>query len=398
MSDALAGLRVLDLSDASGQYCGKMFSDLGAEVILIEPPDGSRVRRQPPCFEGSDGAKHSLAFAYFNAGKKSVRIDLDTAQGQQQFKELVAMSDLILEAEPPGRMAARGLDFHRLHALKPSLVMTSITPFGQSGPYAGYASDDLILLAAGGMLSLGGYHDSAPIAVAGNHAWLAAAQFAAVASMTALLSSDGAGRCMGRHIDVSVQECVVKGMENAIQFYDLEGVVRKREGGKPRWAGTGVFDCQDGQVYLMAGGIVPDRFREACVRWMMEDGVQGAEVMLQPEWASQDFQMTDAARAHFAGCFGPFARERTKQALYSEAQARRIPLCPINSPADLINSTQLLARGHFVEMMDPLIGKPVQMPGAPYHLSATPWRSRGPAPSVGEHDDLLAEFAQELTA
>ena len=88
MSDALAGLRVLDLSDASGQYCGKMFSDLGAEVILVEPPGGSPVRRQPPCFEGTDGADHSLAFAYFNAGKKGVCIDLKTREGQQRFRQL----------------------------------------------------------------------------------------------------------------------------------------------------------------------------------------------------------------------------------------------------------------------------------------------------------------------
>lgn len=399
MSDALAGLRVLDLSGASGQYCGKMFSDLGADVILVEPPGGSPVRSLPPLFRGTDGAEHSLSFAYFNAGKRSACIDLDDPDGRQRFKALVAGSDLVLESEPPGRMAARGLAYETLRVSNPALVMTSITPFGQTGPQADFASDDLISLAAGGMLYLGGYHDSAPIAAAGDQALLAAAQFAAVASMTALLSTGADGRCEGRHIDVSVQECVVKGLENAIQFYDLERVVRTRDGGRARWAGTGVFDCKDGQIYLMAGGIVPDRFREACVRWMIEGGVSEARVMLQPEWASQDFQTTQQARDVFAQCFRPFALERTREQLYREGQARRIPVCPINSPADLVDSRQLAARGHFVELVDPLVGKAVRMPGAPYLLSATPWRARGPAPRLGEHTEaLLGESNQEIAA
>jgi benzylsuccinate CoA-transferase BbsE subunit len=292
-------------------------------------------------------------------------------------------------------MVARGISYDQLKRINPAIVMTSITPFGQTGPYAEFESDDIVCLALGGMLHLGGYHDSYPIAAGGNQAYLAAAQFAAVATLLAIHSVEEAREPrQGRHIDVSVQECVVMGMENAIQFYDLEGVVRRREAGQQRWAGTGVFDCIDGQVYVMAGGIVPARFREANVHWLIDEGVEGAAQMLDPRWASQDFQTTEEARRIFHDLFAPFARQHTKEWLYHEGQSRRIPICPVNTPADLLGNRQLNARGHFVDVQHTASGKAFRMPGAPYMLSATPWKAPGPAPLLGEHSrQVLARAA-----
>src|SRR5690606_11768918 len=122
---------------------------------------------------------------------------------------------------------------------------TSITPFGQTGPYAGYRAHDLTLLALGGLLSLAGFADSAPTRVWGNQAVLAAAQFAAAGSLAAVLHAEQHGQ--GQRVDVSAQQCVVMGLENAVQFADLEGTVRKRSGGAVRFAGTGIFSCLDGE-------------------------------------------------------------------------------------------------------------------------------------------------------
>jgi benzylsuccinate CoA-transferase BbsE subunit len=393
MPEALAGLRVLDLTNATGQYCGKMFSDLGADVILVEPPGGSPARLQAPFLDDRVDPEFSLPFSYFNAGKRSMCLHLQSPEGRERLRQLIRASDVVLESAVPGEMAAMGLGYDALSILNPGLVMTSITPFGQTGPYAAYASDDIVALALGGMLHMGGYFDSPPIAAHGNQAWLAAAQFAAVATMMAVYEVKRNAGSPGRHIDVSIQECVVMGMENAIQFYDLEGIVRRREAGQQRWAGAGVFDCADGQIYLIAGGIVPEQFRQVTVRWLMEGGVEEAACMLDPQWAQEDFQMTPGAKEIFARCFGEFARNRTKAELYAEGQARRIPICPVNTPQDLMQNPQLRSREYFVPLPHAASGRSLQAPGAPYRLSETPWRGGAPAPLCGEHtDEVLREI------
>lgn len=394
---ALQGVKVIDMSGLAGQYCGKMFSDLGADVILIEPIRGSSVRCEGPFLDDKVHIEYSLPFAYFNAGKKSVCLDLDQPEGQRILRELVKRSDLLIESERPGTMAARGLDYASLASIAPQLVMTSITPFGQDGPYAHYESEDIVALALGGLLYLGGYPDSPPIAAHGNLAYLAAAQFASVASMTALLSVElAAGDRLGRHIDVSIQECVVMGLENAIQFYDLEGVVRKREAGQQRMAGTGVFPCADGEIYLMAGGIASTRFWESTVQWLVDEGVPAAAQMRDEKWANHDYLVTDEAKKSFAALFTPFARTRTKAWLYQAGQARRIPICPISRPNDILENRQFAYRGFFTTIQHPPSQRILTMPGAPYKLTATPWRSPSASPQLGEHTDaVLAELGYD---
>ena len=147
---ALAGIRVLDLSGLAGQYCGKQFADLGADVILIEPVGGSSVRREGPFLGDRAHVEFSLQFAYFNAGKRGIALDLDRPEGQHIVQQLAGDADLIIESEKPGVMERRGLSFASLVASNPKLVMTSITPFGQTGPYANYEAEDIVALARWG--------------------------------------------------------------------------------------------------------------------------------------------------------------------------------------------------------------------------------------------------------
>lgn len=392
-ASALAGLRVLDLSGASGQYAGKLFADLGAEVLLVEPPGGSPVRRDEPFLDREPGVERSLAFSYFNTGKRGVVIDLDHPEGQQVLRALAARADLLIESERPGVQAARGLGFAALAATAPRLVVTSITPFGQTGPYAHYESEDIVALALGGMLSLGGYPDTPPIAAYGNQAQLAASLFAAVASMMALWAVEGDPAARGQHIDVSMQECVAMGLENAVQFVDLEGTVRRREGGQQRQAGTGVFDCADGQVYLMAGGIANNRFWGTSTQWLLDEGVSAAEAFKAPQWSDANYLLSEEAKRLFAEVFMPFAKTRTKAQLYRATQSRRIPLCPVATPADLPANAQLQHRGYFTETLHVASGRILLAPGAPYRLSQTPWRIQRPSPRLGEH---TSEVLREL--
>jgi benzylsuccinate CoA-transferase BbsE subunit len=388
---ALDGIRVLDASGAMGQYCGKLFADLGADVILVEPIGGSATRREGPFIEDRVDLESSLAFAYMNTSKRGVTLNLDHREGQSLFHDLASRADLIIESEQPGVMAKRGLGYAKLSAKRPSLVYTSITAFGQTGPYASYGADDLIGLALGGMLYLGGYADSPPIGVYGNQAYAAASLFGAVASMAALYAAEATGG--GDHIDVSMQECMVLGLENAAQTYDLEGTIRKRYGGQQRQAAIGAYPCKDGYVFLLAGGIASNRFWIPTVQWLIDERAPGAEALGDPRWLEVKYVVSEEGKRIFASVFEPFTKARTKKELVEAAIQRRIPLAPVSTPADVLQNRQLKHRGFFVEVMNRFAGRPIQMPGAPYKLFGTPWRIARPAPALGEHNrEVFAEI------
>ena len=388
---ALAGLRVLDASGPMGNYCGKMFAELGADVILVEPLGGTPLRHEPPFIDNEPGLESSLPHAYYNSSKRGVTLDLEAASGQEIFRKLAAQADLVIETEKPGVMRARGIDYEALSAANARLVVTSITAFGQSGPYAQYDAEDLVALAMGGMLYIGGYPDTAPTRAYGNQAYMCASMYGAVSSIIAVLEAEQSGR--GQHVDVSMQECVVLGQENAVQFYDLEGTIRKRAGGEGRFAGYGMFECADGHVYMLAGGIGENKFWSRTVQWLMEENVAGAEKLQGDEWRNPEYLRTEEAKRAFRDIFVPWAKTRTKAYLFHEGQRRHVPVAAVNSPADVLQSRQLEHRGYFVELLHHLRSEPMRAPGAPYKLSETPWRIQRPAPKLGEHNtEVFTEF------
>ena len=382
-SGALDGLRVLEIGGALSNYCGKLFAELGADVVLLEPLDGSELRQEPPF---ADDHAESLQFFYRNTSKRSLAVDLDHPDGQDIVRRMVAQADLVLEDRPPGFLAARGLGAADLIGSNPRLVVTSITPFGQVGPYSGFRHSDLVLMAFGGMLWMGGYEDGPPVRAAGEQAYMAGSLFGAVASMIALTHAELQG--VGQHVDVSVQEAVAMGLENAAQYYDLEGHIRTRFGGTQREAGFGVFPCADGHVFLLAAGIGGNRFWGNMVSWILQEG-EGGEELEGDRWGDRDFMQTDEAKDTFWRIFTAFAADKTKAQLYHDSQKWRVPLGPINKPSDVVASAQLEARGYFVDVE--AFGRSVTMPGAPYRLSATPWRLSGPAPALGEHTDIVLD-------
>jgi benzylsuccinate CoA-transferase BbsE subunit len=390
MTAALAGIRVIDRSGPEGNYCGKLFAELGADVILVEPPGGTALRGEPPFAAGREGdPEASLRFLAYNTSKRSVALDLGQAAGQEILRDLASAADLLIETDPPGWAAARGIGYTGLAGHNQRLVVTSITPFGQDGPYSGYPADDLTCLAFGGLLSLGGYADGPPLQAAGQQAYAAASVFAAVASMLALLQAQASGQ--GQHVDVSVQECVVMGLETAIQAYDLEGRVRKRTGGITRRAGSGIFRCRDGYVFLMASGL-GERFWVSLLDWLDDEGAVGMEALRGDAWTQPSYLETDEAKDSFLAVFGAICQQYGKAELYRRAQKWRVPLCPVNTPGDVVSSAQLTGRQFFVEHPLPYGGTAL-MPGAPYRLSQTPWQMTRPAPRLGEH---TGEVLREL--
>lgn len=395
MMGSLAGVRVVELGGALTNYCGKLFAELGADVILVEPISGSELRFEPP-FVDDDPDRGSLQFFYRNTSKQSVAVDIDRPEGREIARRLVASADVVLEDRPPGYLAARGLAPADLLATHSSLVVTSITPFGQDGPYADFRHSDLICMALGGMLWMGGYEDGPPVRADGDQAYMAGSLFGAVASMVALTHAELQG--VGQHVDVSVQEAVAMGLENAAQYYDLERHIRTRFGGTQREAGFGVFPCADGHVFLLAAGIGGNRFWGNMVEWILQEG-EGGEVLQGEGWGERSFMQSDEAKDTFWRIFTAFTADKSKAELYHGSQKWRVPLGPVNRPSDVVASAQLKARRYFVDIE--AFGRTVAVPGAPYRLSATPWQMTGPAPALGEHTDaVLAEcgFAVDATA
>ena len=163
---ALSGRRVLELADHTGAYCGKLMADMGADVIKIEPPGGSASRNHPPFWEAGPAGSSSVGFLYLNTGKRSVCLDLDSSAGQERFRELARSADLVVEAQPPGHLDARGLGFQSLQKENPRLVLASITGFGQTGPRRHHLSSDLIATAMGGTMKVIGDPDDPPVRLA----------------------------------------------------------------------------------------------------------------------------------------------------------------------------------------------------------------------------------------
>lgn len=388
---ALGGLRVLDLSGPMGNYAGKLFADMGADVILVESPAGTALRREPPFIDDVPGTERSLTFAYQNTSKRGICLNLDSPSGRRLLLELAATADLVIETAPPGWMAMRDIGYEDLARIRQQIVVASITPFGQSGPYSEMAATDLVALATGGLLWMGGYQDAAPTQAHGDQAFKCAAMYGAVAALLAVTDAELTGQ--GQHVDVSMQESVTLALENAAQTYDLEGVIRKRPPGDQRFAGYGLFECKDGYIFLGSRGIGNSPAWSRSLQWFKDEGMEGADRLFGPEWSDLDYLKSAEAREVFGELFLRWSRKHGKTWLYGEGQKRLIPLAPVNTPADLLDNPQLQARGFFVDFVHPLLERAAKMPGAPYVLSHTPWKIRRRAPLLGEHTaEVLSEI------
>jgi benzylsuccinate CoA-transferase BbsE subunit len=385
---ALAGIRVLDLTANYAAYAGRLLADLGADVVRLEPPEGSSVRRLSPYGRGPAGECFSFAHAFLDAGKRSVTLDLGCAAGREQFARLAATCDAVIETPSPVALAAASIDYEAIRQRNPGLVLVTISPFGGSGPYAGYQATDLTLLAAGGLLSLGGYGDTEPLAVQGEQAMLASGIFGAVAVLAALYERTQTGR--GQWIDLSGQECVAFALEDAVAEWSINGRVRRRHGDGAREAGSGIYPCEDGYVSLVAGRLGTAKAFVALTTWIAASDVPGAACLLEPEWQDFKYRQSSEGVARFAEIFGAFCRTRGKQELYRDGQARQIAIAPVNTIADVMQDAQLAANAYFQPQSADATRQDITFPGAPYRLSRTPARRRGPAPKLGEHTgDIL---------
>ncbi|HLK12089.1 MAG TPA: CoA transferase [Candidatus Binatia bacterium] len=390
MAGALEGLKVLEVGDLVGAaYATKLLADLGADVVKIErPATGDQARRRGPFPGGTPHLETSGLFLYLNANKRGITLDLRRPRGQEVLARLAADADLLVHEVHPTEMAAHGLDWDRLAAANPRLVMTSIAPFGLSGPHASYRATEVVAWSAGGLAALNGdpaRPDLPPLKAFGQQAGFQAGLNAAIGSLGALFARLSTGR--GDHVEVSTQECVASILELTFAWWPYAGLVASRLGAKPIQP-LCFMECRDGWIFV------------CCVeehQWR-----RFVELMGNPEWAEMELFADRLARGRNFDALQALLQEwcatQSVHELYAAAQARRVPFAPVSTMGDLLAAPHLKARGFFVTLAHPVAGA-VTMPGAPYALSATPWALRTPAPCLGQHTaEVLAEAGLDAAA
>ena len=339
MTGFYRGLRVVEVGDDAAGYLGRLFTDLGAAVTRLEtdPPVPGRL---------STHDESTNLFLHRHKHRLSV------AHGRAPWEELQPV-DLVISSNLTSDEQA--MDLHRLTA---DAVHVRISYFGTDGPLAQWEGSDLVASATGGFLTMAGYPGRPPTRAFGDQSLRMAALHGAVGAALALFDRQRSGR--RQVVDVSVQEAVATALENAIQFYDLEDVVRERRGQGYSEAGTGVYACRDGLVYLMAGRLSTSAGWSNLVSWLREEGVPGAEELAADVWSDHDYRATLEADETFRRVFETFASGFDALELYTSCQRRKIVLCPVSSPAQLLDNEHLRARDFFIEEEDRVF------PGVPY--------------------------------
>ena len=372
---ALAGLRILDLTDLKGALCAKLFGDMGADVIKIEPPDGDAMRRIGPFLDGKPHRDRSLLFWFYNTSKRGITLDLNQKAGQELLEQLVAKTDILVESAAPGTLAQLGLGYADLKQVQPNLVFTSITPFGQTGPYKEYRSSDMVAEALGGMLWTNGFPDEPPLQGMGLQAYHSASFFAAIGTLSALWARDAIGE--GQWVDVSMQEAVAGAVEHVAPFYH-QGLGIEHRRGSLHWSRYfRVAECRDGYVMHCSLGDWT-----SLVEWVKGDE-QGHDLE-DPQWADLTYRKEHAE--HLFDMLDDWAKDYSVAELMEGAQLRRIPYAMVRPPEALVDDPQLNDRGFFSDIEHPELGRTLPYPGGPIHFTATPWRIARRPPLLGEHN------------
>jgi succinyl-CoA---D-citramalate CoA-transferase len=376
----LSGYRVLDLTASIGAMCGKLLRDLGMEVLKIEPPGGDPTRGEPPFANGQAHSEGSLRFAYLNAGKRSVTLDIDKPSGQKLLLDLVGRTDILVEDFAPGQLARLGLGYEALLERQKKLILVSISGFGQDGPYAHFKTTDIVGNAMGGLLYISGDPTMTPCNPPETQSCYYASLFAAYGVTLALWQRESRG--IGAWIDTSIQAGMA--LHEHVAFnYSAEGRVMKRAGSQHQHnAPANLFQCKNGWISLF---VTQNHWPILLKVWDDHD-----PALDDPKWINSNLrrQHADYINAQVTSFTSRFLKEDLAEMM----QKHGIPGLPVNSPSDFMKDPHIQARGFFAEVTHPVLGTFAQ-PGSPFMVDG----KRGapaPAPLLGQHNQEV--FGGEL--
>ena len=396
----LSPYRVLDLSDERGLLAGQILADLGADVILVEPPGGSPARGIAPFAGDQPGADRSLFWWAYARNRRGVTCDIDTPAGQELIRRLAATADFVIESDTPGTMAARGLGYDDLRAINDQLIYVSISAFGQDGPKAAYEATDLTLMAAGGPLILAGDAGQEPVRVSVPQAWHHAAGEAASAALVALHARRAIGR--GQQVDISAQQSVAAATMSTIVSHGIGAVETQRVAGGMvvgPFRGKLIWRAADGHIsltFLFGSGIGP--FSQRLMNWIYECGeCEQADrdldwIGLGALFLSGELALSEWDR--LLGVVGKFIERRSRAELFDEARSRGLLIVPVTTVDEVAESEQFEVREFWQTHQMPGWEQPVRFPGPFVRMTGgSPISYRRRAPTLGEHN---AEVYGEL--
>jgi crotonobetainyl-CoA:carnitine CoA-transferase CaiB-like acyl-CoA transferase len=372
LEGALDGVKVLDLSeDIAGSFCARLLADYGADVLKLEPPGGAALRRMGPFYHDEPHPEKSLFFLLLNLNKKGATLNLETSAGQAILKRLAQHVDVIVETYSPDYLASLTLGYDDLRQLNPSLIMTSITPFGQTGPYADYKGEEIVEYAMSMIMSISGLQGREPLKHGGFQAQYEGGLFAAGATAMALFAQQSSGQ--GEHVDVSITECVASTMMATQTIYPFNGGVQAR-----RRAEGSMFEnpmpCRDGWIIVQAGG---------GATWEDLANFFEAPKLLEPRFADR------AQRAQHSREMDQIILESIKNKgkweLFPKAAQARMLFGIVQTPSELAECPQLESRNFYREVEHPVMGR-LKVPAELFKFSETPYQLLRPAPTLGQHN------------
>ena len=387
---ALSDLRVLDFTHhVAGPYCSKLLADYGADVMKVERPGlGDGARRMGPFPNDVPHLEKSGTFLHLNMNKRSVTLDLKTDEGRRLALGLAARADAVIESFRPGVMERLGLGYEALRGANPAVVMTSISNFGQTGPYRDWRGSELIFYGMGGELYSTGVAEKEPLKLGGTVGLYQAGTAAAYATVGAVFAARDTGE--GQQVDVSIMETQAGSIDRRMSMllaYQYNGEVTERvplgsasgSGGYP----NGVYPCADGFVQFTGGGNYFPR---------VLDMLDYPEELSGDEWLTPEAQADEDMQGLFEAVFYPWLLERTKSEIWERAQRSRVLSGPLNTMEDLHNDGTFERRGAFADAERAEVGR-LRYPGRPFMMGATPWGIRRPAPRLGEDtEEVLGEL------
>ncbi len=374
-SGPLEGLRVIDLTQgAAGPYCTRMLAIFGATVIKVERPrTGDLMRHVGPFVRDQPGPDRSLSFLHLNVNKLGTTLNLASESGLRIARELIRGADVVVESFRPGTMDRLGLGYEALKAIRPGIVLTSLSNFGQTGPYRDLPASEIVLYAMGHEMYGTGQPDAEPMSMAPRVNLHFAGQTAAVATMAAVLAAQSHGQ--GEWIDVALMETFASSIDRraiSLTAYDYTGEKMVRIASVQGMSVPVPYNpCHDGYFHITVGPPKWDDF----VKVVAEDFIK------DPKFAPP---LTDPlAREEFDAFWIPWCMERTKREIVQIFQAGGVPCAPVNSIADLLEDPQLKVRGYFRRLNHQSVGD-ADYPGLPFQMHGTPGAVERPAPRLGE--------------
>ncbi|MEJ2247209.1 MAG: CaiB/BaiF CoA-transferase family protein [Acidobacteriota bacterium] len=392
----LEGYRALDITDEKGFLCGKILAELGMDVIKVERPGGDPSRKVGPFWHDQEDPEKSLYWFAYNSSKRGITLDLYAEEGKRIFRDLVETADFVIESFAPGELDTLSCGYSELCRIRPDIILTSITPFGQKGPYSRYKAKDLNIMGMAGELFMTGESDRKPVNISLPQACLHAGSDAAVGSMIAHHHRRNTGE--GQHVDISMQQSAAWFLAQTIPHWEIDGMILGRVG-TFRTSSRGtlqrqVWPCRDGYIFFfMIGGLQGAKTGYQLVKWMQDEGM--ADDFLQTyKW--EEFDMATATQELIDKISKPIAKfflTRTKKEALDAAMMRNISICPLMGNRDLLQDPNLAARNFWMPIEHPELQTAIPYPRQFVRSSENETQTRSRAPRIGEHN---AEVYGEL--